>query len=284
MSLNSFVGGRRLKLLGSSIIALAVLGLPGFSPVAMASTGFSLGNATNFAIMDEGTGLNALIISNVTVNGSIGIGDPNGHTTTQLQLLLDSVNGSIDFAGSVDDTGTLLDTITGGVVGGDSQVTTDLNYLNSLSSSLATEAATSLSISAFGTETINANSGKLDANGNYVFNVSSFNLNSDTLTINGQNLGHNVVINFTKSGINPNFANSQIVLTGGLTASNVLINVADGDSLNLTNMNVNVTFLDPNGAVTAVGATVTGHIYGGGTLSSVYSLDTVTDNALSPSS
>ena len=266
------------------VIAMAVLGFLNFGQVAEAASGFSLGNATNFAIMDEGTGSDDLIIAGVTVDGNIGIGDPSGKTTTDVQLLLDNVAGSVDFAGAVDDSGSILDSISGGVVGSDSQVTTDLNYLNSLSSSLATEAATSLSIGAGVTETINANSGKLDASGNYVFNVSAFNLNGDTLTINGQNLGHNVVINFTKAGINPDFTASQIVLTGGLTASTVLFNVADGDSLNLTGMIVNATFLDPNGAVNAVGALITGHVYGGGTTSSLYSLDAVTDNAISPSS
>jgi choice-of-anchor A domain-containing protein len=283
MRLYSTGGVRALQLTSGLVIALALLGFLGFGQAAKAQTGFSLGDATNFAIMDEGAGKDDLDISGDTITGSIGIGDPTGKTVTELELTGATVTGNVDFAGAVDDSGTTSDTIKGTVTATDSTVTTDLTYLNNLSTTLGAESGTSLSISKSTTETINASSGKLDASGNYVFNVSAFALNGDTLTINGDNLGHNVVINFTNAGINPDFTGSTILLTGGLTASTVLFNVADGDTLTLNGMTINATFLDPNGAVSATGSTITGHVYGGGTTNSTYSGDTITDNGISPS-
>ena len=279
---------RTLQLTSGLVIAMALLGFLGFGQAAKAQIGFSLGDAANFAIMDEGDGTNTINITGDTINGNIGIGDPSGTTTSKLVLTGDTITGNIEFAGAINDTGTSGDTIKGTISGGNTQVQTDLNYLNSLSATLGAETGTALSINIGNdpgkhqdqnnplTQTINASSGHLDASGNYVFNVSSFSGSGSTITINGNTLGHNVVINFTNAGINPDFSATTIKLTGGLTANNVLFNVASGDTLTLGGDTITGTFLDPKGAVTGTGDTLNGHVYGGGgNANSTYSGDTV---------
>jgi choice-of-anchor A domain-containing protein len=267
---------RTLQLTSGLVIAMALLGFLGFGQAAKAQIGFSLGDAANFAIMDEGDGTNTINITGDTINGNIGIGDPSGTTTSKLVLTGDTITGNIEFAGAINDTGTSGDTIKGTISGGNTQVQTDLNYLNSLSATLGAETGTALTIKSASTITINASSGKLDASGNYVFNVTAFNGSGSTITINGNTLGHNVVINFTNAGINPDFSATTIKLTGGLTANNVLFNVASGDTLTLGGDTITGTFLDPKGAVTGTGDTLNGHVYGGGgNANSTYSGDTV---------
>ncbi len=253
----------------------AFMGLLAISPNAKAASGFSLGDAANFAILDEGNGTNDLNITGDTINGSIGIGDPSGKTTTELQLTGVTVTGNVEFAGAIKDSGTTSDTIKGSLSGNDTQVQTDLNYLNTLSATLAAESGTSLSISQGSNVTINASSGKLDSSGNYVFNVTALTGSGSTITINGNNLGHNVVINFTNAGINPDFTGCTIKITGGLTASQVLFNVADGDTLTLGGNTITGTFLDPKGAINGTGDTLNGHVYGGGTGNSTYTGNTI---------
>lgn len=264
-------------------MTMVLFGVFGLGQTANAQTGFSLGGAANYVIMDEGYGHNDLVISGDTLTGNIGIGDPNGTTTTQLEISGDTLNGSIDFAGGIDDTGTSGDRITGTISGGVSAVQADLNYLNTLSSTLAGEAGASLSISSGSNVTINANAGKLDASGNYVFNIASFNASGDNITFNGDNLGHNVVVNFLNSAINANFSGSTIKLTGGLTDNYLLFNIADGGTLTLSGDTITGTYLDPNGAVVGSGSTLTGHVYGGGTGNSTYSGDTIKNPSVSPS-
>ena len=267
---------RTLQLTSGLVIAMALLGFLGFGQAAKAQIGFSLGDAANFAIMDEGDGTNTINITGDTINGNIGIGDPSGTTTSKLVLSGDTITGNIEFAGAINDTGTSGDTIKGTISGGDTQVQTDLNYLNSLSATLGAETGTALTITSGSTITINASSGHLDASGNYVFNVTAFSGSGSTITINGNTLGHNVVINFTNAGINPDFSATTIKLTGGLTANNVLFNVASGDTLTLGGDTITGTFLDPKGAVTGTGDTLNGHVYGGGgNANSTYSGDTV---------
>ena len=234
--------------------------------------GFSLGDASTFAILDEGTGSGSLNLTNDTVKGNIGIGDPSGKTTTTLNVSKSTVQGSIDFAGAIKDS-ISGSTVTGSINANDAQVTTDLTYLNNLSTTLGKEAGTSVSVPSNATGTLNANTGKLDSSGNYVFSITSWGATNGTFTINGDNLGHNVVINFTAAGCTPNFSNISLNLTGGLTADNVLFNITN--SATLTMGSVSGTFLDPNGFVTASNDTITGHLYVGGTANSTLSNDTI---------
>lgn len=251
------------------VMALVMVG----APLCMAD-GFDIGGAAAYGIIFTGGGHNTLQVTNVSVTGDVGVGGTG--------LMTDSgpsaITGEIDFSAA--NTGQFTnnngaDTFTG-VTFGDSTLTSILTQLESLNTSLGAEAGTNVAIN--GSTTINATSGTLDASGNYVFNVSSFNTtNGNTLTINGA-AGQHVVLNFTGS---TNF-NNQVLLTGGINAGDVLYNFVGGSNLtngptlqindNISNNTANCSlgiycvqglFLDPNGAVSVVNSNVLGGVFGG---------------------
>lgn len=238
--------------------------------------GFDLGTAANFGLLFEGNGGNTLQITNVTVNGNVGVGLTGQATDSGPS----TISGALDFSAA--NTGQFsnnnaADIISGGVNYNVSPVTQALNTVNSLNATLGAESGTNVAIGTGTgkTLTINASAGVLDAFGNRVFTVTSFNTtNSNVLTINGS-AGDYVVLNFTSS---TNF-NNQVVLTGGITADHVLYNFVGGSGLtggptlqinnnasgnNPPNIVLGV-FLDPNGAISITNANVFGRVFGGDT-------------------
>src|SRR5579872_4232259 len=236
-----------------------------------ARAGFVLGAASNFAVLYEGGGNNTLQITNVTVNFNIGVGGTGKLTDSGPS----TVNGAIDFSAA--NTGQFSNNnssnvIANGVNFNDSLVTSALNTVNALNSSLGTEAGTPVSIGngAGQTLTINASAGVLDANGNRVFTVTGFNTtNGEILTINGDAAGDSVVFNFPASVGNVNF-NNQVVLSGisddkvlynfvggsGLTGGQAL-QINDNGSSSPGNL-VQGVFLNPNGPISVVNTNITG--------------------------
>ena len=250
-------------------VFLAALSLSALA-IPQARAGFALGDAANFVVLYEGNGNNQLSTTNVTINGNIGIGDPSGSTTSNFAFNNPgTINGNVLFAGSVllnGDNGTLNGTITGG----NANVQTDLNLLNSLSTTLGAESGTALSVALGGSgqsQTINASAGTLDASGNRVFTVGSFQFNNgETLIINGDAAGDSVVLNFT-SGAQ---FNGTIALNG-ITSDQVLFNFTGGAALmggNTLQTSTNGAvlegvFLDPNGAMSLTHSVLDGRFFGG---------------------
>jgi PEP-CTERM motif len=249
---------------------LATLLLLGGSQFAQA--GFSLGDAANYAVLYEGAGSHNLQINSAPVNGStvlgnIGLGDELGGAPTLMVNNPAVINGNINFAGAVKNSSN--GTINGSINGGVTQVETDLNNLNTLSSTLGAETGTptAISIANGGSQTINASSGTLDGTGNDVFTVTSMSfVNGARLTINGS-ASQYVVLNFN---FNSHFS-GMITLTGGITSDHVLFNMigganlVNGDTLQFAANNVTQygTFLDPNGTITVNSVNLTGHLFGG---------------------
>ncbi len=202
---------------------------------------FTLGDASNYAILFEGGGRNnALEINNAQINvrgsgpsqgggiGNIGVGGAGESTVGGPSTL----NGRIDFSAA--NTGqfsnnSAFNVITGGINYNVSAVTSALNTVNALNTTLGALPGPSPTIN--GNTTINAISGTFSASGpGYtnvrVFNINAFNLNNgQNLTINGDSNGDSVVLNFRGS---TNF-HGNVVLTGGLTPDNVLFNFVGGD-------------------------------------------------------
>jgi hypothetical protein len=254
--------------------ALIVAGF-GFLGNSRAHAGFTLGDAANYAILFEGAAGNTLQITNVTVNGNVGVGNTGKATDSGPS----TVNGGIFFANgntgqfSNNNNGTV---ITGGVHFGDMTVTLGLNTVNALNTALGKESGTNIAIGTGGgmTLTVNGSNGVLDNNGNRVFNVTNFNTtNGNILTINGDAAGDSVVLNFTSSA---NF-NNQVILNG-ISSDQVLFNFVGGSNLtggstlqindNASASSSNVVqgvFLDPNGAISIVNANVRGRVFGGDT-------------------
>jgi PEP-CTERM motif len=238
--------------------------------------GFDLGPASNYGLLFEGNGGNTLQITNVTVNGNVGVGLTG--------LVHDSgpslITGSLDFAAT--NTGQFSTCgasciVNGGVNYSDSLVAAALSTVNSLNATLGAEAGTSIAIGTGTgkTLTINASAGTLDAFGNRVFTVASFSTtNSNVLTINGSASDY-VVLNFSNS---VNF-NNQVALSGGITSDHVLYNFVGGGSLtggptlqindnasgnNSPNIILGV-FLNPNGAISVTNTNLLGRVFGGDT-------------------
>jgi choice-of-anchor A domain-containing protein len=251
----------------SQLFAMSAMAfLTAFLLVPCASAdGFSLGDAGNYAVLYEGTGGHNLSISNVTVNGNVGVG---GTGVVQFSGP-GTINGKLDFSAS--STGQYHNT-NGSNVGptsvnyGIADVTTALSTVNALSTSLGVEAGTALIIN--GNQTINASSGTLDAAGNEVFTVTSYTEgNGNVLRINGN--GHNVVFNYAAGG-NPQYG-GDVVLTGGLTDDQVLWNYTGTNNVGLNNNASSYPLPDafmgiilaPNAAISLVNANLDGRVFGG---------------------
>lgn len=221
-------------------------------------------NSLNFGVLYTGGGNgNQLSLTNVTINGNIGVGG-----TGKVALSgPGTVNGFLDFSAS--NTGQYSSTNSGNVqpspiTYGVSAVTVDLNDLASLSTTLGNDSGTAVTIS--GTQTVTATNGVL-TNGNYVFTASVNDTNGQVLTINGAGLSSNqdVVFNLN-AGTNLN----GLVTLVGLNPDQVIFNVIGGNSVSLvTNASSYSTqawqgiILDPTGTVSMDNSNLDGRIYGG---------------------
>lgn len=256
-------------------LSVALFGLM-IATAPPARAGFTLGDASNYAVLYEGNG-QQLMFNNSGVTGNIGIGATNGTTgkftdgagcTPSPCVITGPLNFSAANTGQYSNGGS---TITGGVHYGVTQVQTDLNALNTLSQNLGTEAGTSISI--VGGGSIDATTmGMSDGSGNKVFTatVGSF-ANGTTFTINGTS-SQTVVINIPTT---TNGFDGEIVLTGGITSDQVLFNLdggnyatqTGGSTLTIsTNGGVTTgTFLDPNGNIQINHSVLDGRVFGGDT-------------------
>ena len=260
----------RLSLLKAICVAL---------PLTLCATstfadGFNLGSASNYGVLFQGGGGNTLQITNVTVNGNVGVGNTGKATDSGPSI----VNGSIDF--SAPDTGQFSNNngsnvITGGVNYSVSAVASGLNTVNSLSQMILNSAGTSVGIN--GNTIINASSGAtfiINGQTVHVFDATSFtNGGNQTLTINGSS-SDLVAINL--DGLGNIQIHGGIVFTGGITGDSVLFNLGGGNyttfsgaaSLDINNNGgaagiARGIFLDPNGAISVTNATVQGRVFGG---------------------
>jgi len=232
----------------------------------------TLSDAANFALLYTANGNNQLSLNNGTVTGNIGIGDPSGTTTGFLASSgPETINGNVMYAGAVSGNQSISNTTLNGTVsGGHTNVQADITNLYNLSALVGAETGTTLTVNLTGSgqsQTVNASSGTLDANGYRVFSVSSFALNNnDTLTINGTandlvvlNIPFNVQIN------------GSLALSGGITSDQVLINVTGGSNFtggHTLQMSTNgaadyATLMDMNGTITINHTTIDGRVFGG---------------------
>jgi hypothetical protein len=252
-------------------------------------------DVTNFAVLYEGNGNTLSNNGSSNITGNIGIGAVNGTSGSWAASGPGTITGVVEFDMGTSANFTTSNTTYIPPVDGtnptynNANVDTDLTALNTLSTTLGGEAATSLgnvSIANGATYTLcavvglpgetcsNTTSGVLDSNGNYVFSLSGLAfVNCATLDIQGANDGNSVVINIP-STVSPQFGGT-IDLSGGLTSDQVLFNLfcitctglTGGQALNITTngATVNADFLDPNGMINENHAVVNGRIIGGDT-------------------
>lgn len=236
------------------------------------------GDSADYAVLYEGSGGHNLQINSTPLNGStilgnVGLAIENGGNP-QFQLNNPAViAGDANFAAATANFQNSSGVLTGSVNAGVTQVESDMDDINALSQGLGALPGAALTIN--GTQTISASDGTFDSTYDaYVFNLTSLNFgNGSTLTIDGQGLDANVVINVNASNINgPHFAGA-ITLTGGLTPNNVIINLTGGNYTTLTggptlqtaanHAEQDVTYLDPTGTIGVNSVAIMGHLFGG---------------------
>jgi hypothetical protein len=258
---------------GSGIAGLGALAMTATTAITTPqahATLLPLGLAGDYAVLYEGTGGHTLHITNVTINGNVGDGG-----TGQVSLSgPGTITGNLDVAaantGQVSGTGV---TITGTTNFNVSAVTSALNTVNALNTSLA-GLGTTAPLALTTTQTVNESSGQLDTvNGvTYrIFNVTSYSEgNGNVVTIVGDGSGDPVVFDFASSTGNINLG-GDVTLTG-LTDDQVLWNFnSSGANINLNNNASSFPpplafmgdILAPNDALSLVNASLDGRALGG---------------------
>lgn len=233
-----------------------------------------LGQAADYAVLYTGGGGNQLSISNVTVNGNVGVG---GIGTVHFSGP-GTIAGRLDF--SATNTGQYSNS-NGSNVGptsvnyGVSEVTSALNTINSLSTSVGGSMGTFGTAITFNNsnQTVNESSGALETvNGVTfrVFDVTSYSENNgDVVTINGDGSGDPVALNF---GFNNNVNLGGDVVLNGLVPDQVLWNfTSSGQNIGLNNNASSYPLPDafmgdilaPNDAISLVNANLDGRVLGG---------------------
>lgn len=170
--------------------------------------------------------------------------------------------------------------VTGGSTFGNGFVETDINSFNAESQTLADLSGAPLTLTGGGS--VNASTGVFDpVSGNEVFTATidpNF-VAGTTFTINGDGTGdQTVVVNIGNTGTGSVEFDGSIVLTGGLTADQVLFNFDSGDYT--TNMGGDTlmidnsanpdpptmgTYFNPNGAIDIIDSDIFGRVFGGPT-------------------
>ena len=279
---SSFVSSLSDSLAPGQSISVHITGLTSASD-AGGSTNTALGAAGNYTVLYEGTGGHNLQVTNVTINGNVGVGG-----TGKVQFSgPGTIAGRLDFSAA---SSGQFSNNNGSNVGPTSvnynvaAVTTALNTVSTLNHSLA-GLGNKLTIN--GNQTINASAGQLDTvNGvTYrVFNVTSYSENDGKLlTINGDGSGDPVVFNF---GYNSNVnLGGDVALTGGLTPDQVLWNfTSSGKNISLNNnassyrtLAFQGIILAPNDAISVVNSNLIGRVFGGNSSDmQIVSGDTIT--------
>jgi len=235
-------------------VATAVLGLS----AGASSAAINLGAASNFAII-AGPGAKSFQSSNSVINGNVGI-DFSGTIAggNYVQFSSGTINGDFDFAGAAQNS-LGAGTLTGVKNANDANISSAYNTISSLSSAFALETGNSIS-----SNMLDATSGHVDGNGNFVFTTTASGFLSSDLTISG-GINQSVVINVT--GNNNVQLSHQLTLTGGITSDNVFINIlGSGQQLSGTNNGGAV-----DGVIVALGdkvnidnTTINGRLIGGG--------------------
>jgi hypothetical protein len=297
---------RRHRTVIAVTAAVLFVSAPGFVTSASAlPVGFSdlfTSGASDYIILYEGGAGKHLAINNFGTTGiwtgNIGIAN-NG---TLAASGPGTLNGNINFAAANTGQASISNTTINGTVNyGVAGVTTAMNAMNSLASTLGAlhSLGTNVAINTSTDQTILTSTGYLDGNGNRVFNVTSFKSGNGENLILKSDGSNNVVFDI---GFDTQFHGNILLqdLAGrffedpgyaGLFPDQVLFNMysgaalVGGDTLDANDNGNNAhpanimygVFLDPNGKISFVNSRIVGRIFGGDSLDmQIVSGDTIT--------
>jgi len=238
--------------IAASCAIVAVALLLASVPVAPASADYissQLGAAGNWALLEVGTG-SVTMMTGGSVTGNVGIAGGSFNFSGG------AINGIADLGTGVTFTqtgGSITDGINRGIPLA-SDVTAALGASTMFANLAPTQSVPGNQIS--GTTTINL------ASGVNVIAVSGITLGG-VLTLNGP-AGSQVVLNDSGS---MTLTGGQIVLTGGLTANDVVFNDTGTGNVMMTGGVLDGTILAPNTSVTMTGGVLNGEIVGGQSIS-----------------
>ncbi len=256
-----------ITLAAGATLSVHVLGVTHADDASGISTNpaLNVGGLAGYTVLYEGSGNNQLSIANDTIDGNIGVGGG------QVQFNgPGSIGGRLDFSAA--NSGQYHNTNRSNVGPTSvnysvSAVTTAINAVNSLSSSLGALSGTNITFTNT-SQSINESAGKLETTGGVtyrVFNVSSYSANNaDTVTIAGDGSGDPVVFNFAYNG-NTNLG-GQVALTGGLTNDQVIWNFTSSNKqvqLNNNGGTFQGVILAPNDQYQSDSSNLYGRVYGG---------------------
>lgn len=256
------------------LVVVCAVALVSFSAADAIADDIPLGGAANYAVLYTGGGGNQLSITNVTINGNVGVGG----TGTVAFSGPGTINGELDFSAS--NTSQFSNSNPGNVGPTSpvhynvSAVTSDLTYLASLSSGYTNTGVTTLGLTNAGA-TVDESNGTLETVDGVtarVFNVTSYSaVNATVLTLCGDGSGDPLVFNFAfNSNVNlsgtVDFSNAG-GCSGLTSADQVLFNFqSSGQNINLNN-NGEVAFegilLAPNDCLGLTHADLSGRVLGG---------------------
>jgi fibronectin-binding autotransporter adhesin len=235
---SSGIGLPACRLRGIHALA-AVVGLSLAFGIPSQSSGQTL-NLGNYGVFEVSGGTGSVSASGDQISGGIALGNPTTST----------------FSGTTV-TGTVYE-VTGAKATG---LSSSVNVQTGQNLASASESVASASSTASGL-TATASYGNITGATKFtagigadlsVYNITSLNLSGANLTISGfsnQTFVFNITKGMTLSGM-------SILLTGGVTANNVLFNVLGG-AVTISGVKTNGTILDLNNAITASGSTING--------------------------
>ncbi len=195
---------RKLFLLSATVMLLMTLN------TAAHADAFMLGQAADYTVL----GSQSVILNQGNVNGNVGIGGGNG------SLLKSTVNGNVLIAPGASPDIHDQDFIVNGQILRDQNLTGAINDAQAASARLASMTATQSFGSITGDLVI------MSSGGTNVIAVNSIDINGGSLTLTGgatDRFIFNVASDFQLS-------HAQIILSGGLTADNLIFNFSNTGS------------------------------------------------------
>jgi hypothetical protein len=239
-----------------------------------AGAGFLLGAFDTYGLLVN-DGASGGDINTAPVDANIGIGAVTGPVNLHNEV----INGKVDCEGGCASavmngaiTGTQPVSLGGASPSGSpasvnsnvAAVEAAITTAQNLSSTYGAESGLGTPETINGTTTINATSGFLDGSGTHVFTASSFSIgNGNTVTIAGSASDY-VVIDIT--GNSNNKLDGALMLTGGITPDQVLINfIGSGNNIQgaADGATLEGTFLIQNEGVQLNSLVIDGHVFGG---------------------